>query len=407
VLDALPQTPNGKVNRAALPAPPRRTPGTYVAPRTPTEQALAAIWADVLRRDRVGIDDNFFELGGHSLLAARVFAEVEKQFGRRLAVGTLVEAPTVAQLAEVVARDAESLPWSPLVELQGNGFFPPIFLIHGIGGEVLNFTTLAHNLAPDQPVYGIRAKGSDDLQEPLADIESMAALYAEAIRSVAPEGPYYLAGYSSGGTLALEMAQQLRAAGEEVALLAMIDSEAPEFHPGEKRWRLRHVPAFIGNAARWAVQDDFFRSGPRLMLQNVQSKLRLLRTKVTSRLGRHQSEADIRDVLRVWQFPDKHRPFLEAHHRALHNYRPKPYPGPITLIRAGTLPLFSPPEYDLGWGRIATGRLEIKIIPGAHDNILVEPRVGLLAAHLRSCLRESAAMIPDVAKILGVVAVFM
>ena len=407
VLDALPQTPNGKVNRAALPAPPRPSPHAHLAPRTPTEQTLAAIWADVLRRDSVGVDDNFFELGGHSLLAARVFAEVEKHFGRRLPVGMLVEAPTVAQLADVMERRAEPVRWSPLVELQGKGFFPPIFLIHGIGGEVLNFTTLAHHLAPDQPVYGIRAKGSDDLQEPLADIESMASLYVDAIRSVAPEGPYYLAGYSSGGTLALEMAQQLRAQGEEVALLAMIDSEAPESHLGEKRWRLRHVPAFIGNVARWAVQDDFFRSGPRLMLENVQSKLRLLRAKVTSRFVRQHAEADIRDVLRVWQFPDKHRVFLEAHHRALCNYRPQPYPGPITLIRAGTLPLFSPPEYDLGWGQIATGRLDIKVIPGAHDNILAEPRVRLLAVQLRACLRESAAMIPDVARLLGVVAVFM
>jgi thioesterase domain-containing protein/acyl carrier protein len=406
VLDALPLTSNGKVDRAALPAPPRPSAHAYVAPRTATEAALAAIWADVLRRDQVGIEDNFFELGGHSLLAARVFAAIEKEFGRQLSIGTLVEAPTIAQLADVLARPAEAVPWSPLVELQGNGFFAPFFLIHGIGGEVLNFTTLAHHLAPYQPVYGIRAKGSDDLQEPLADIESMAALYVDAIRTVAPEGPYYLGGYSSGGTLALEMAQQLRARGEEVALLAMIDSEAPETEPGEKRWRLRHVPGFVANVARWAVQDDFFRSGPRLMLENVQSKLRLLRTKVTSRFTK-QSEADIRDVLRVWQFPDKHRPFLEAHHRALSNYRPQPYPGPITLIRAGTLPLFSPPEYDLGWGRIATGRLEIRVIPGAHDNILAEPRVRLLAAQLRTCLRESAAMIPDVAKMLGVVAVFM
>src|SRR5256885_2878311 len=184
VLDALPQTPNGKVNRAALPAPPRPSPNAHLAPRTPIEQTLAAIWADVLRRESVGIDDNFFELGGHSLLAARVVAEVEKQCGRRLPVGTLVEAPTVAQLAELMACRDEPVPWSPLVELQGNGFFPPIFLIHGIGGEVLNFTTLAHHLAPDQPVYGIRAKGSDDLQEPLADIERMASLYVDGIRSV-------------------------------------------------------------------------------------------------------------------------------------------------------------------------------------------------------------------------------
>jgi len=409
-LDGLPLTPSGKIDRRALPEPDRvRRPigQPFVPPRTLVEAQLARIWCNLLGIKQVGVHDDFFELGGHSLLAARFFTDVEKQFGRRLPVGTIVEAPTVAQLAKVLAHPGESVPWSPLVELQGDGFLPPFFLIHGIGGEVLNFTTLAHHLAPDQPVYGIRAKGSDDLQEPLPDIESMASYYLAAIRSVAPEGPYYIGGYSSGGTLALELAQQLRARGEVVALLAMIDSEAPESEPGERKWRLRHIPAFLSNVARWAVQDDFFRSGPRLMLENVRSKLRLLRSKVTSPGADEEAEPDIRDVLRVWQFPDKHRPFLEAHHRALSNYRPRPYAGTITLIRAGTMPLFSPPEYDLGWGRIAKGRFEVKVIPGAHDNILTEPRVRVLAAHLRACLRESAWMIPDVAKMLGIVAVLM
>ena len=408
-LDGLPLTPSGKIDRRALPEPDRvRRPfgQAFVAPRTPVEERLAAIWRELLGLKQVGAHDDFFELGGHSLLAARLFTEIEKVFGRRLAVGTIVSAPTIAQIAGLLMRREEPAPWSPLVELQADGFLPPLFLIHGIGGEVLSFTTLAHHLAPDQPVYGIRARGSDDLQEPLTDIESMAAEYLAAIRSVAPEGPYYLAGYSSGGTLALEMAQQLRAQGEVVALLAMIDSEAPESYPGERQWRVGHLPAFVANVARWAVQDDFFRSGPRFMLANIRSKMRMVRAKLMP-AKRQQAPPDIRDVLRVWQFPEKHRPFLEAHHRALTNYKPKPYPGPVTLLRAGTMPLFSPPDNDLGWSRLASGRLEIKVIPGAHDNILTEPRVSELAEQLRTCLRESTAMIPDVAKMLGVVAVMM
>ena len=225
----------------------------------------------------------------------------------------------------------------------------------------MSFASLAQCLAPDQPVYGVRAKGSDGAQEPLRDVESMAACYLDAIRAVAPEGPYLLGGYSSGAIVALEMAQQLRAQGEEVALLAMIDGDAPESGNRADRWTLRHLTAYLSNLASWVVDDDFFRSSPVDQIARLRSKGEGAAGQRSCRSPRAgNAEVDIRDVLGVWRFPDQHRAFLEAHARALATYTPREYLGPITLIRARTLPLSSWLPRDLGWGRLAKGGLDIR-----------------------------------------------
>ena len=315
-LESLPLTPSGKVDRRGLPAPdPARFIGagrSVVAPRTPTENQLVALWEDALGLKGIGVSDDFFMLGGHSLLAVQLMTQIERVFGRRLAVSTLCEAPTIERLAETLASPDDSRPWSPLIDLQPRGTNRPFFLVHGIGGEVMSFSTLAQCLAPDQPVYGVRAKGSDGAQEPLRDVESMAACYLAAIRAVAPEGPYLIGGYSSGAIVALEMAQQLRSEGEEVALLAMIDGEAPESGNPADRRTLRHLTAYLGNLASWTVDDDFFRSSPLDKFARVRSKARLFRAKVRSLASRGKTELDIRDVLGVWRFPDRHRAFLKA-----------------------------------------------------------------------------------------------
>ena len=251
-------------------------------------------------------------------------------------MSTLCEAPTIERLAETLDRPDDSRPWSPLVDLQPRGANRPFFLVHGIGGEVMSFSTLAQCLAPDQPVYGVRARGSDGAQDPLRDVESMASFYLAAIRAVAPEGPYLLGGYSSGAIVALEMAQQLRAQGEEVALLAMIDGEAPESGNRADRWTLRHLTSYLGNLASWVVDDDFFRSAPVDQIARVRSRARMFRARIMSLASRGSTEVDIRDVLGVWKFPDRHRAFLEAHANALATYTAREYLGPITLIRART-----------------------------------------------------------------------
>jgi amino acid adenylation domain-containing protein len=395
-MDALPLTPSGKIDRSALPAPERPRPDSadtgLSGPRTSVEALLAGIWKETLGIDDVGVTDDFFDLGGDSLLAMRMIAQVGERYGRRLPVSVLARASTIERLADVLVHPETPQPWSPLIDLQPRGLRRPFFLVHGIGGEVLTFAGLASRLAPDQPVYGIRAKGSDGVHEPLADVESMAACYVEAVRNAAPEGPYLLGGYCSGGTVALEMARQLRQSGEEVALLALIDTEAPEPIETADRWSPRALGAYLRNLASWVVDDDFFRSTTAEKMERLRSKGRLLWSRIRSFEQPDAAGPDIRDVLGVWRFPDHHRAFLETHSRALANYRPQEYDGPITLIRARTVSLASLPPHDLGWSRFARGPLDVRVVPGAHDNILTEPRVQMLAAQLRACLDSAHAV---------------
>ena len=385
-LPALPLTPSGKVDRLALPAAgPARTAyagSARVRPRTPVEERLTAIWQQLLGFTEVGVTDDFFDLGGHSLLAVRLFLEIETQFDRRLSVSVLTEAPTIERLARILSQPQEPQPWSPLIELQRLGTRPPFFLVHGIGGEVLSFAPLARRLAPDQPVYGLRARGSDGDDEPFADVEGMAACYVDAIKRVAPDGPYLLGGYSSGGTIALEMARQFRANGDAVSLLAMIDSEAP----GPDRssaWHPRVAGAYVRNLASWIVDDDFLRSPMDDKMARLRSRGRLLRSRMRSLVFAEDGGADVRDLLGVWRVSARHRAFLEAHSRALAGYAPHTYTGPMTLIRARTLRLTAWAPPDLGWRPLAKGGLDIRMVPGAHDNILAEPRVEALAQQLR------------------------
>jgi amino acid adenylation domain-containing protein len=393
-LPSLPLTPSGKLDARALPAPePARADimeGTFVAPRSPVEARLAAIWARLLGVKDVGVADDFFDLGGHSLLAVRLSAEIDVAFGRRLPASVLAEAPTIEKLAAVLARDEEAHPRSLLIDLQPSGSRRPFFLVHGIGGEVLSFAPLARRLAPDRPVYGIRAKGSDGGETPLADIESMAACYVEAVRGAAGGGPYLLGGYSSGGTVVLEMARQLHAQGEEVAQLVVIDGEAPD--AGRPPWwDARAGGAYVRNLASWVVDDDFIRSPSSDKIARLRSKGRVLGSKLRSLVSSEDGSADIRDVLGVWRVPAWHRAFLETHAQALERYRPRPYDGAITLIRARTIRLSAWAAPDLGWAGLARGGLDIRMVPGAHDNILAEPRVRVLADQLRECLNRAEA----------------
>ena len=228
VLDALPLLPNGKTNRQALrqqvtiskPAPAVQ----FVAPRTTVEQKVADSWREALKIDKISVYDDFFALGGHSLIAVQVMARLEKLAGRRLPLAALFSYPTVAELALLVQLDGRSVTWDSLVPIKPKGNRMPLYIVHGAGLNVLLFNALARNLHPEQPVYGLQAKGLNEIEEPLSCIEDMAAHYVAAIRTQNPTGPYALAGFSFGGLLAFEMARQLQSQGQEVKLLAMLDT---------------------------------------------------------------------------------------------------------------------------------------------------------------------------------------
>ena len=181
--------PNGKVDRRALKAlsvDNTELAEAYIAPRTPIEEAIAKIWANVLKCDRVGMRDNFFELGGDSLLAVSLMAQIHQQFEREFPLSALFLTPTIEGLASVLEQEADSLSWSPLVPIQPAGSKPPFFCVHPIFGVVFPYYQLAYELGFDQPFYGLQPLGIDGKQPPITRIEDMAACYIEALRRVQP-----------------------------------------------------------------------------------------------------------------------------------------------------------------------------------------------------------------------------
>ncbi len=229
-LPAIPVTPNGKVDRSALTpqvAQELATGTHYVPAHSALECQLVDIWQRLFQRTGIGCHDNFFELGGHSMLAAQLVVEIDEQIGGKLPMVALFQAPTIAALAQQLTQSPQRLASQSLVPLQPHGSKPPIFFVHGWGGDVFAFVELAKSLGPTQPAYGIQAVGVDGHGRRHTDVESMAAHYVQEIRSFQPDGPYFLAGYSLGGLIAFEVAQHLKRHGQQVAMLALLDSEPP------------------------------------------------------------------------------------------------------------------------------------------------------------------------------------
>jgi len=230
-LEAMPLMLNGKIDRRALPAPERIRPElekAFVAPRDALEVQLTHLWEEILNVKPVGVRDNFFELGGHSLAAVRLFALIESRLGKRLPLAAVFQAATIEHLATIFRQHVTSAAQSSLVAIQSGGSKRPLFLIHPAGGHVFPYVHLAQCLGLDQPCYGLQAKGLEEGQELHTRIEDMATYYIKALQTVQPEGPYTLGGWSMGGVVAFEMAQQLHAQGQRVAFLALLDARIPK-----------------------------------------------------------------------------------------------------------------------------------------------------------------------------------
>ncbi len=393
VLDAFPTTPSGKINRKALPPPEVRDgePGAAsAAPVGATETRLVRLWAEMLKLDTVGIHDDFFALGGHSLLGVRLFARIEEEFGRRLPLSLIFSAPTIAQLAHEMNGGQEIESSHILATIQRGGDLPPFFCVHGFGGGVVGYGELARRMREDQPFYGFQARGADGKQEPDTSVEAMAARYIEAMRTVQPHGPYRVGGYCYGGVVAYEMARQLEALGEETALVAIIEGFTPKrFQTRTARLDPRRLKTIWHSMPYWAKD---YASMDRAWL------MRAVRSRIARRLEHEPDEIYEPNDLELAAIAGSDLTGVPTHHQrlmrlqllALRSYNPRPYGGRVTLFRSDWQSVgkavFGALDPEYGWGQLAAGGVEIRLVQGAHRNIHMAPHVNSLADQLMAAL---------------------
>jgi amino acid adenylation domain-containing protein len=408
VLKEFPLNANGKVDRRALlEIPPVGDEPAIEMPRTPLEAGLVAIWEQALGRESVGIHDHFFEVGGDSLLAVQVASRMQEFIGRPVQAIRILETPTIARLAQLFQREngqagakieptngdlapltGESgpLPTSTLsvrsrptlVAIQPLGSRPAFFNVHDGYGSAMYYSILANRLGSEQPFYGFVVQDDGESILRLTSIEAIATAYIEELRQVQPSGPYYLGGFCVGGVVAFEMAQQLKAAGEEVALLALFDANNPltPLRRQSLRERLHHHVR--------ATKD--------LSLPEKATTLaKLASNQIKSRFGKWQDRIQKRPAQAVSTprnevFGNEVQSLLD---QAQNLYRPRPYSGKLTLI----LPHKAVPGYEIlpdrGWTELAGGEIEIHHIPGEHGLIFKQPYVDGLAAKVTACLRAA------------------
>lgn len=345
-----------------------------------TARQLALIWQELLGVDSVGLDQNYFDLGGDSVLAVHLFAQIEKTFRVKLPLATLFDAPTIQELAGILRSEAPSKGWSPLVAIQDSGSRPPFFCVHGAGGNVLIYRELSRNLGPDQPFYGLQSQGLDGTYPPLTRIEDMAATYMKAIRRRQPHGPYLIGGYCGGGLIAFEVAQQLQSQGEQVALLALLDTMNFSHIPPLSAWRRGYYSCErVGfHAANFLLLD--FNGKFRFFREKIQVLRNRLPVWWGMILGKFQENSEpttseFRVLGNIWQ----------ANDLACQRYVPQPFSGVVTDFR----PLkqyraFDKP--DAKWDRLALQGQTVVVLPVYPAGMLLEPFVKHLAIALRKAI---------------------
>ena len=410
-LESLPITPGGKVDRRALPAPDfsREDLKQLATPNSDTERKLVEIWQSVLQVSPIGIEDNFFELGGHSLLAVSLLSQIEQTFNRSIPLATFLGVPTIEGLAAAIVESGSATSetsGSLLFPIRETGSKTPLFLVNAMGTGMLAYKLLAKYLDAERPIYGIKALGMDDSRLPHNRIEQMAGAYIEEMLKVQPAGTgaYCLAGVCTGGTVAYEMACQLKERGLSVEFLGLIDSTArpnltddgygdetpiatskssPSLWSEFFNRYIKHNFAIRGLNNLFAVAiDPNLRSADKLsfaldMVRQLAKKIEHKLEKFTHR-GEGQMSYEARRS-RVFAFGVE----------ALWHYTPQPYQdGKIVLIRARDNPEHVEHNYQLGWDEFISQEFEIYEIPADQTTLLFEPHIRTLAAKLNSCLAD-------------------
>jgi thioesterase domain-containing protein/acyl carrier protein len=369
LLKELPLDANGKVKRSALPEPDSCRSDlaiSFVPPTTAVEQVLAQIWCQVLKIDRIGIHDDFSELGGDSLQAIEIAGQIEQRFETKLPASILLEAPCIAEMALHLGLPGSG--HGNLVAIEPAGTRRPFFCMHVSSGDIIAYRELARLLGSDQPVFGLRARGLDGKDVPRDRVEDMATHYIAEIRRVQPKGPYLLGGNCFGGVIAFEMARQLRAAGDGIGLLALMDTG---YAVGSVRSKMqKHLHKLSRKSTRGKIAHVRKLAGG--FVKRVGMELPRAWSSVRQRSGGESIPAA--------------RSVRDANDRAERRYRAKRYDAPAVLLYAGT------PHNHLGWRKVIRKGLRLVALPAAgvgDDHLLQPPHVGNLANALREVLREA------------------
>jgi amino acid adenylation domain-containing protein len=374
-LDQMPLTPNGKVDRRALPAPELETSsdrGAQIAPRNGYEMELVMIWDEVLGRKSLGVKDNFFELGGHSLSAVRMLALIEKTFGQKLPLVTLFQAPTIEELAVVLQKDRSDLAWPRLMPIKPSGSKPPLFAVAIPRANPLGYAFLARRLDNDQPLYVLQSQLllEEETETYQGDLKDLAARYLKEVRLLQPEGPYYLIGQCQGAHIAFEMAVQLQEQNQRVAFLGILDTESID------------TLSYLWYVRRLHTRSHYYwrRLGALLgaPFEEQRSLLSRKSKSIIARVGRMFSlngQTDSRALARPAKFL---KPSLALYRRR------------ITLFRVQKQQYWRKRDLYKGWGKRTTGGVDVHILPGEHLIMFREPYVQILAENLTACMARAA-----------------
>jgi thioesterase domain-containing protein/acyl carrier protein len=388
-LDSLPKSATGKVQRHALaeqfgyPSPDAvaaRDTTEVTAATSDVQRKLVTIWAQLLGVGMIGITDNFFSLGGNSLLSIQLLAHIERAFGKQLPLPAVLRAPTIEQLAEVIDHDTWPRTWPSLLPIQPHGSKPPFFWVHG---EASN-RFLASYVGSDQPLYGFEHQSQEGQPARYTSVKDIGEYYLDQLLSVQSTGVYFLGGFSFGGTIAYEMAQQLIRQGRKVGLLVLLDSHFPMrggIDEGRKQARPSrkgvgdHAQTLSQLAAseRLAYVLSRLRDRVSHQLERASKPLRALQCQLAVRTGRRiPASARNHYLLRMYQ-------------KALQAYEPAVYPGRAIYIksegRSGA--------HRASWARLVAGGFESHEMPGNHLDLIKQPYAHAWAERLKDWLDQA------------------
>jgi amino acid adenylation domain-containing protein len=391
MMEKLPLTANNKVDRKALPEPELFSTSIskeYIEPKTITEKKLAAIWSSVLKIEKIGILDDFFEIGGHSMIAVTMIIKIEKEFGIRLPLATLFEQSNIQKLSKVIENGIKPDKWRSLVPLRPTGSKKPLFLIHGLGLNVLLYTTIINYLDPEQPVYGLQAKGLNGTDRPLETIEEIASYYISEIMTIDSEGPYQLAGYSLGGNIAFEMGRQLTEMGKKVSFIGLLDAVAES--PVNNDSILSYIESGMKYGMNYLLWNIFyfFKTSNESKFSIIRRRWRGLGKKVRGMdidvsHGNHASKGEEHEL------PKYLRRVHRANRLAGRRYVIKPYDGQVHLFKAEHQTFYIPDPINYGWDKYANRGVIIHEIPGEHSSTFAPPNDRYFSSILQKSLDES------------------